>query len=97
MKWAVHAWEELSAERYERTEPEKLKGHLSNDRVETARHSGLHTGSWENDRKKKGRVHLDPHRPTAGETLRWRRKRTDKGRLRQKEIGKERAEEKEID
>lgn len=40
MKWAVRGrW--LSAGRYGRTEPEKLKGHLSNDRVETLRLPGL--------------------------------------------------------
>lgn len=40
MKWAVYKkW--LSAGRYGRTEPEKLKGHLSNDRAETMRLSGV--------------------------------------------------------
>lgn len=59
MKWAERGcW--LSAGRYGRTEPEKLKGHLSKDRVETMRLFGL--AHWElgKGQKKSGLCSFSP-------------------------------------
>lgn len=59
MKWAVRRrW--LSAGRYGRTEPEKLKGHLSNDRVETMRLSGLARRELGKGQKKSGSCSFRP-------------------------------------
>lgn len=62
---------------YGRTEPGKLKGHLSNDRVETMRLSGRHTGRWKKDGKKSGSCSFRPKQdpPQEAKTERWRKKK----------------------
>lgn len=79
MKWAVcRRW--LSAGRYGRTEPGKLKGHLSNDRVETMRLFGLaHRELRKGQKKSQGRVHLDLHKTHCR-----RHRQRDGGRKREK-------------
>lgn len=80
LKWAVRRrW--LSAGRYGRTEPGKLKGHLSNDRAETMRLSGVAHRELGKGQKKSGsryfrstQTHCRRHGRRDG------RRKKDKGR-----------------
>lgn len=78
MKWAVlRRWLGVG-----RTEPEKLKGHLSNDRVETMRLSMLAHRELGKGQKKSGSCSFRPTQDPRREALteRWRNQRRKKQR-----------------